>query len=213
MRINFAANMIKILLFLSILSFDVAAQVPRSTSFDKRPACEEEKGSWRQFGNGCADSCRAKFDKFSMCTQALIYACDCGDNKCWNGKYCVALADYERVYTSVQKKKKKRLDEKKELRRPLAEAHRYKILKKMIIGDQPELNEDGTVKKKKANEKGKVVDPKEITPIGVIKENKEITEIEIPPFFLKKQAQQEAARRLLEAGGSTPGLQKMTPPQ
>lgn len=196
---NCAANIVKILLFLSILSFDVAAQGARPTSFDKRPACEAELGSWRRFGNGCADSCRAKFDKFSMCTQALVYACDCGDEKCWNGKYCVGLEDYERVYKSVQKRKKKKLDEEKEQRSLLAAANRNKILKKFLQPD-PESSKDG---------KGDVVDRKDVTMLPKEIDNKEnpTTQVQIPPFFLKKQAQQAAARKALKessAGSELP---------
>lgn len=209
---NCAANIIKILLFFSILSFDVAAQVPRSTSFDKRPACEAEKGSWRRFGNGCADSCRSKFDKFSMCTQAIVYACDCGDNKCWNGKYCVELADYERVYMSVEKKRKERLDKQKELRRPLAQANRNRILKKMIHGEDPNGSQEGAGDQKSKTEEANVVDPKDITPLGVKNGNNPTTEIQIPPFFLKKQAEQEAARKALEEAQSGSNVPVMSVP-
>ena len=196
-----------ILLSLLVWSFDASAQLSRPTSFDKRPACETENGSWRQFGNACADSCKAKFDKFSICAQSLTYACDCGDNKCWNGKYCVGLEDYERVYQSVQEKKQKKLDEKKEQRKPLARSNRNLILKRIIAQNSPLPKKNS--KNKNNTEEEEVDQIKEvIAPKTIDNKNNAVTQVQIPPYFLKKQAQQAALKKANEEfiNGSVPDI-------
>jgi hypothetical protein len=58
--------------------------LPRSSSSDEE-ACSLAGGAWKQFSNGCADFCGTG----TMCTQATMYSCDCGDGKCWDGRICV----------------------------------------------------------------------------------------------------------------------------
>lgn len=53
--------------------------------------CEEEGGQWRLFNNGCVDSCDAARNDDIMCTQAMTYGCDCGDDMCWDGQTCVEI--------------------------------------------------------------------------------------------------------------------------
>lgn len=51
--------------------------------------CKDSGGLWRQFNNGCVDSC-SNVDGSMLCTQAFTFGCDCGSDKCWNGDSCVA---------------------------------------------------------------------------------------------------------------------------
>jgi hypothetical protein len=51
--------------------------------------CERVEGEWRTFSNGCADSCAlARTPETILCAAVLTDGCDCGVNKCWNGKTC-----------------------------------------------------------------------------------------------------------------------------
>ncbi len=50
--------------------------------------CEKTKGNWRAFNSSCTDSCESKFDSL-FCTSFPFYACDCGDNRCWDGNKCI----------------------------------------------------------------------------------------------------------------------------
>ncbi len=89
----------------------------RSTSFDTRPLCDENKGVWREFGNGCADSCYSKFDKYSICTQELVFSCDCGQGRCWANNKCMFINDYKKIYEKESEKLEKILAKKAEERR------------------------------------------------------------------------------------------------
>ncbi|MFH1510885.1 MAG: hypothetical protein ABIF10_04275 [Candidatus Woesearchaeota archaeon] len=54
-------------------------------------ACSPSGGVWRQFTDGCVDSCYLEeHQDHRACTLALTYGCDCGPEKCWNGERCVA---------------------------------------------------------------------------------------------------------------------------
>jgi hypothetical protein len=111
-----------------IISSQAFSQAIRSTTFDDRPACEEVRGVWRQFGNGCIDECSAKFDRFLMCPQVLAYGCDCGRNRCWNGDTCVMRKDYKKIFDEEQAKEKKILDVAKAKRKSEAKANEQSIL-------------------------------------------------------------------------------------
>lgn len=46
-------------------------------------------GSWREFPNGCADSCEyARNPESTLCTQVITSGCNCDPNSCWNGQSC-----------------------------------------------------------------------------------------------------------------------------
>ena len=90
----------------------VNAQFARSTSFDDRPICEESKGIWREFGNGCADNCESKFDKYEVCTTAITYACDCGKGRCWNKNKCIAMSAYKVIFDKEAEENEKLLAKK-----------------------------------------------------------------------------------------------------
>jgi hypothetical protein len=111
-----------------IISSQAFSQTIRSTTFDDRPACEEVRGVWRQFGNGCIDECSAKFDKFSICPQVLAYGCDCGRNRCWNGDTCVIKKDYKKIFDEERAQEKKILDIAKAKRKSEAKANEQDIL-------------------------------------------------------------------------------------
>ena len=111
-----------------IISSQAFSQAIRSTTFDDRPACEEVRGVWRQFGNGCIDECNAKFDKFSICPQVLAYGCDCGRNRCWNGDTCVMKKDYKKIFDEEQAKEKMILDIAKAKRKSESKSNEQSIL-------------------------------------------------------------------------------------
>lgn len=51
--------------------------------------CKKGGGKRVQFSNGCADSCQFVRNRENMmCSQAFVWGCDCGDDKCWNGTAC-----------------------------------------------------------------------------------------------------------------------------
>jgi len=53
--------------------------------------CQTSGGTWKQFTNGCADSCelaRQNSKNPIICTQATTMGCDCGEDECWNGEEC-----------------------------------------------------------------------------------------------------------------------------
>jgi hypothetical protein len=122
-------------LFLLIFSNAAIAQITRSTTFDDRPVCEEAKGVWRQFGNGCDDQCEAKFDEFIICTEESNYACDCGKGRCWNGEACVSLESYKKIYETKKAKEQKILDQAKDKRQAEAKESQQAILAKLTKKD------------------------------------------------------------------------------
>lgn len=212
----------KVALFVVFLLFShlASAQTLRPTTFDNRNICEESKGIWRQFGNGCADTCEAKFDKFVMCTQALVYSCECGKNRCWNGEACLALKDYKKTYDIEVEKNQKILDAAKEKRKAEALANEQQIMAKLNPQDPnaPKPAEVLTPKKPEpiiiqpaavnsqnpaqvsAPIQAPIQAPSNIatTPASEIKNPElpktEAKQVEIPPFLLKKQAQEEAKK-------------------
>ena len=51
--------------------------------------CLKVDGRWLNFNNGCADSCSYRRNPQEIiCTQAFTYGCECGEDRCWNGKTC-----------------------------------------------------------------------------------------------------------------------------
>jgi len=52
----------------------------------KKAHCEDMGGVWKNFGNGCADSCRKHEEEMVMCTMAFVWACDCGEGKCYDSE-------------------------------------------------------------------------------------------------------------------------------
>lgn len=138
-----------LLSFFSLIFFssDIFAQIMRSTSFDDRSICEQSKGVWREFGNGCVDECNAKFDQFSVCTQAATFGCDCGADRCWDGAACVTLQSYKKVFEIEEEEKQKKLAESKKERQQAAKENEQSIMEKFadkMLGGGPS-GEDGGV--------------------------------------------------------------------
>ena len=60
----------------------------KNSKTEEENLCEKSGGTWREFSNGCVDSCSAKGEDI-FCTQVLTMGCDCGVDRCWNGLSCV----------------------------------------------------------------------------------------------------------------------------
>ena len=206
-----------VLFFLLIQS--ASAQVTRPTTFDDRGVCENSKGVWRQFGNGCADFCHDKFDRFAMCTQALVFSCECGKNRCWDGESCVALKSYKKIFDVEQAEEQKVLNAAKEKRKADALAHEEELMNKLVpppavdpsaVTPNPSAAPTAAANPEKfltpnplANQAAAVPlqDPEPTSPITQIpapalapipltqEQNQDPVKVEIPDFFLKKQAQ------------------------
>src|SRR3989344_2754559 len=50
--------------------------------------CESFGGTWQTFSNGCADTCAFAKNPNLLCTQVFTESCNCGPDKCWDGKKC-----------------------------------------------------------------------------------------------------------------------------
>ncbi|MBU6339686.1 MAG: hypothetical protein KGQ36_06950 [Rickettsiales bacterium] len=120
------------------------AQVVRSTTFDEREMCEKGGGVWRQFGNGCVDSCRSQLDRFSMCTMALTYGCDCGSNGCFDNDKCVKNSEFKEAFDAEQEIEKEEQDEQKEARKD-----EFRKMRNVILND---LNKTKDTADKKQND-------------------------------------------------------------
>lgn len=58
---------------------------------NEQTRCVVEGGEWREFPNGCADSCALERNpEVVVCAQAFTYGCDCEEDMCWNGESCEA---------------------------------------------------------------------------------------------------------------------------
>jgi len=95
-----------------LITSTTKAQVTRSTTFDDRQACNENKGLWREFGNGCGDNCTNKFDQYEICTRALTFACDCGKGRCWHNNQCLTIASYKEIFDKESAEEEKLLEAK-----------------------------------------------------------------------------------------------------
>lgn len=64
----------------------------RCLPFNEEPEplhnCQTSGGTWKEFKNGCADTCAYNADPSQMCTESLTYSCDCSPGRCWNGTGC-----------------------------------------------------------------------------------------------------------------------------
>jgi hypothetical protein len=208
------------LIFFLIFSFFAAnlfAQISRSTSFDDRPVCEESKGVWRQFGNGCANYCNPQFDQFSICSQSLVYGCDCGKNRCWDGKTCVALKDYKKIFDVEQAEQKKVLDAAKEKRQAEAKQNQQAIMAKLKAANStdPSKNPGDNSNPSDPQSPITVIDPQpntQLTPMQLPVATDpqpagSTTPVEIPPFFAQKQANAANQQKQNSANqAQTPGI-------
>lgn len=118
---------------------DCVADVSRSTSFDERPACESSNGMWREFGNGCADKCEFQYDKYTVCSQALTFGCECGRDKCMYEDKCILNTEYEKINQKIFEEKNKVSDEDKAKRERAAKRFKSQYTNKLagIFGADP----------------------------------------------------------------------------
>ena len=129
-------NLLKgcLLAIIFLISFALNAQggIDRKTSFDDRPICENNKGVWREFGNGCVDECFAKFDELAVCTYARTFGCDCGKGKCWDGDKCTAVLDYKKIFDEIKERDIETMSQAK--RKRIAQAKKYQndLITRMI---------------------------------------------------------------------------------
>ncbi len=222
------SSMLAVVAFFFFLSI-ASAQVTRSTTFDDRGVCENSKGVWHQFGNGCADFCHDKFDRFAMCTQALVFSCECGKNRCWDGESCVALKSYKKIFDVEQAEEQKVLNAAKEKRKADALAHEEEIMNKLVpppAVDPNAVNPTPSPAPTAENPKkfltpnplenqaaaALLQDPEPTSPITQIpapvpltqEQNQDPVKVEIPDFFLKKQAQAAGKAQDSKAKDSLP---------
>lgn len=52
--------------------------------------CVKSQGLWKEFPNGCADTCFNKKHP-GLCSSKKTQSCKCPDSKCWDGKACVVF--------------------------------------------------------------------------------------------------------------------------
>ncbi|MBI2129114.1 hypothetical protein HYU07_02650 [Candidatus Woesearchaeota archaeon] len=56
---------------------------------DPQKECARAGGEWKALPDGCVDSCfKARSKEPVFCTAVLTDGCDCGADRCWNGKTC-----------------------------------------------------------------------------------------------------------------------------
>lgn len=116
-----------------LLVFDSAfSQSVRFTTFDDRPACEDSKGVWREYGDACLDWCYPKFDQFSFCSRKVEFGCDCGYGRCWDGISCIETVKYQRIYEQKKAEEDKLLAEAREKRKADFEANQQLMMEYLI---------------------------------------------------------------------------------
>jgi hypothetical protein len=123
---------LKLIIFFTIISFShkTIASTENET-YEIRKSCLKAGGSWRQFNNSCANNCSE--NKFNVCSQILIFACDCGIDSCWNQSKCIKNTEYNQLLTAEPKKEPNKL-EKKEIEKNKQDGvyARKKIMFKVI---------------------------------------------------------------------------------
>ncbi len=78
-----------LIIFLAVIVLVNSCSKEINTNLDSKSACGKSGGLWKFFPNTCVDSCSyARSKERIMCGQAFTDGCDCGPNKCWNGKSC-----------------------------------------------------------------------------------------------------------------------------
>jgi len=123
---------LKLIIFFLIIGFShntIAGT--ESEAYEIRKSCLKDGGSWRQFNNSCANNCSE--NKFNVCSQILIFACDCGVDSCWNQSKCIKSTEYNQILTAEPKKEPNEL-EKKEIEKNKQDGvyTRKKIMFKVI---------------------------------------------------------------------------------
>jgi len=144
--------LLRILLMLFVI-MQSAFAVSRTTTFEDRPLCEKSEGVWRLFGNGCIDSCLAKIDPYTVCTQALTYGCQCGEGRCWSEQDgCVDLQQYTAKYQEKQRDEKIASDKDRLQRQQEAQDFRRKYVEQLIKGENKQASDKTADIKKEEDE-------------------------------------------------------------
>lgn len=82
-----AALIIVVLVVSGYSFYSFNGEEPADNSEDG--ACLDSGGTWREFSNGCVDSCDlARNVETIFCAQVFTFGCDCGSDECWNGESC-----------------------------------------------------------------------------------------------------------------------------
>lgn len=142
LKINNIHKIFKNIFFIFLLFFNIEyslADIVRSTTFDDRPACEKSKGTWRDFGNICADKCEFKFEKYPICTYAINFSCDCGKNRCLYEDKCIPLQEYQKIYEEKIKNDNKIIEDIKKKRLKTSKKFQNDYVNKLsgIYGSDP----------------------------------------------------------------------------
>ena len=58
-------------------------------SKEEKQVCREADADYTLFSHGCGDTCNTTGEQYRTCTEAMDYACDCGERKCWDGNECI----------------------------------------------------------------------------------------------------------------------------
>ena len=123
---------LKLIIFFLIISFSHKTIAgTENEAYEIRKSCLKAGGSWRQFNNSCANNCSE--DKFNVCSQILIFACDCGIDSCWNQSKCIKNTEYNQLLTVEPKKEPNKLEKKEIEKNKQDGVHtRKKIMFKVI---------------------------------------------------------------------------------
>lgn len=128
-----------LIIFFGLLINNVYANIQRPTTFDERQNCEKSNGMWRDFGNSCAGSCESKLDKFAVCSYAITFGCDCGENRCYYEDKCISLTEYIKIYEQKLSEDQKISDEYKNKRKEAFKKFQNNYINKLagIFGQDP----------------------------------------------------------------------------
>ncbi|MDA0902030.1 MAG: hypothetical protein O3B09_01290 [Proteobacteria bacterium] len=94
-----------------ILILTSTAFAARERLLDGKDVCERQEGVWREYGNDCADNCQDMQSFLGLCALKVVYACDCGENRCWNKNICVLDEEYQKQVADIIEKNKKIAEE------------------------------------------------------------------------------------------------------
>ncbi len=117
--------------FVFFLNKNSFAEIVRITTFGDRTACEKSRGSWRDFGNSCVDKCIYKFDKYAVCSYAITFGCDCGNNRCLFEDKCILTNEYKKIYEQQNLENEKNLNEIRDKRKNIAKKFENDYLSKL----------------------------------------------------------------------------------
>lgn len=68
---------------------------------EQEQLCEAAGGIWREFSDGCMDTCESQTGEAVLCTQAFTYGCDCGSNQCWDNESNVCTNNSEEIINTL----------------------------------------------------------------------------------------------------------------